>query len=1146
MNLTIETIKKSALLLGCLFLSFLSISADDLQKSLNLDYFRTPEASAFKKYGEESVNEYTGTADISVPLYTIKCKDVEIPIVLRYDASGIKVEQEASWVGLGWNLMVGGCINYVCAGSTDLYGFRTVPNQTWVEYLTSEFGPWGTNAVYGGMYNQNGTQTARSQVKYYNYNANEESNWMANIPYNKSFVVSYTDQFRGNGSMSDYVDAGFGERDFYSVNVLGKSFKFFVDPFTLKIFTIGQAGEDFKVQTDPVLSTRGIAHKEEILKWIITDSDGYVYRFEQRERLFDSNRAWYYYTSCWYLTQIKTPHGEVVNFTYESYQKSGRATRSESISLPMPHQPCCNNAYSGGHTSIMRNANVTSHYLKEISTSNQTVSFSLSNCSENNGKKLDAITVKSKNNTVIKTINFSYGTFGYSNVGGNYAPASNSTAELRLKLNNVKETASQETHTTSFSYNSLNLPSKRSCAQDYWGYYNGQENKTSGYGYTLVPTPQKFMSLNYSQTLSKSSIKGANRFSCSDYMQAAILNRVDYPTGGYTTYEYEPNSILTKDFTLSETYIEEIYDVSILTRFTCYPNSQNVLVSDQSEQSKVFTLTDEATCDVLLQCSGQNPLHGKDMRVEIYRWNNQTNGYSLYQSIPMTFIPYSQDLTYILSVTLPAAKYMMTIIPINNNGQLPYTIRCYLNGWYSGTVANSNSSYTLTCGGLRVKRIRNYDSDGKQINYTTYDYNENGMTSGKLINKIETIDYDQYYNFSPTNGLPGTHTVNVFTFTPGHSRMPTFFESCSSGIVGYSKVTKSKYNANGTLEKKIVTTYRNDEPQCMKIDYFDHLDNGQMLSQEIYNASNAIAAKTVNTYSLNRTHYATNLITQNKSLHSTSATTDGVVNVLRYPYILSRVELAKSISTEYCPNGSTIVKTKNYSYNGINHQISQIDESTSISNQTRRTKITYSADGSDELSNKMKSAHWLNYVVENKDILVDNGQEKRIKTQHTTYANSPINGSSCYLPVSYSISLGTNALETRSTYLYDSGNNIGSVAIDGIETVYIWSYNGLYPIAKIEGLTYAAVKNAVGTSTISTILNKIVPSTADISSLRNAINNAGGYITTYSYKPLVGITSETLPNGNTIYYDYDAFGRLKTIKDNNQKTMKSYEYKYKR
>ena len=137
MKNTIKTTGKAALLTGCLLLSsFLQVLADDVPGALNLDHFRTPEAAAFKKYGEESVNEYTGTADISVPLYTIKCKDIEIPVVLRYDASGIKVEQEASWVGLGWNLTVGGCINYVCAGSHDQYTQCSISEQEWTEYLT--------------------------------------------------------------------------------------------------------------------------------------------------------------------------------------------------------------------------------------------------------------------------------------------------------------------------------------------------------------------------------------------------------------------------------------------------------------------------------------------------------------------------------------------------------------------------------------------------------------------------------------------------------------------------------------------------------------------------------------------------------------------------------------------------------------------------------------------------------------------------------------------------------------------------------------------------------------------------------------------------------------------------------------------------
>lgn len=80
---------------------------------------KSPEASAFQKYGETEINEYTGNPDISIPLYTLSYKGIEVPLSLTYDGGGIQVSQEASWVGLGWSLNVGGCINYVCQGGND-------------------------------------------------------------------------------------------------------------------------------------------------------------------------------------------------------------------------------------------------------------------------------------------------------------------------------------------------------------------------------------------------------------------------------------------------------------------------------------------------------------------------------------------------------------------------------------------------------------------------------------------------------------------------------------------------------------------------------------------------------------------------------------------------------------------------------------------------------------------------------------------------------------------------------------------------------------------------------------------------------------------------------------------------------------------
>src|SRR5580704_346615 len=63
------------------------------------------------KFSDVPVSPYTGTADVSVPIYTIQAKGINVPVSLSYHTGGIKLKEEASWVGLGFALNAGGAIS---------------------------------------------------------------------------------------------------------------------------------------------------------------------------------------------------------------------------------------------------------------------------------------------------------------------------------------------------------------------------------------------------------------------------------------------------------------------------------------------------------------------------------------------------------------------------------------------------------------------------------------------------------------------------------------------------------------------------------------------------------------------------------------------------------------------------------------------------------------------------------------------------------------------------------------------------------------------------------------------------------------------------------------------------------------------------
>ena len=71
----------------------------------------SPNAASIMKFSDVPVSPYTGTADVTVPIYTIQAKGISVPVSLAYHTGGIKLKEEASWVGLGWALNAGGAIS---------------------------------------------------------------------------------------------------------------------------------------------------------------------------------------------------------------------------------------------------------------------------------------------------------------------------------------------------------------------------------------------------------------------------------------------------------------------------------------------------------------------------------------------------------------------------------------------------------------------------------------------------------------------------------------------------------------------------------------------------------------------------------------------------------------------------------------------------------------------------------------------------------------------------------------------------------------------------------------------------------------------------------------------------------------------------
>ncbi|MGA6119337.1 hypothetical protein [Sphingobacterium anhuiense] len=126
-----------------LFVSFLTILLKNgfSQSNLpNVDIFRPPidnpktqNATAIFNFSPYEVDKSSGTVNINIPFYTIRAGKINVPVNLFYKTTGIKVQDIASGVGLGWSLNAGYCITVNEENTYLPYNLRLLKNQSAVE-----------------------------------------------------------------------------------------------------------------------------------------------------------------------------------------------------------------------------------------------------------------------------------------------------------------------------------------------------------------------------------------------------------------------------------------------------------------------------------------------------------------------------------------------------------------------------------------------------------------------------------------------------------------------------------------------------------------------------------------------------------------------------------------------------------------------------------------------------------------------------------------------------------------------------------------------------------------------------------------------------------------------------------------------------
>jgi hypothetical protein len=522
--------------------------------------------------------------------------------------------------------------------------------------------------------------------------------------------------------------------------------------------------------------------------------------------------------------------------------------------------------------------------------------------------------------------------------------------------------------------------------------------------------------------------------------------------------------------------------------------------------------------------------------------------------------------TYIPNI--PNAVISYTGADQNVNAAVGYygllkTIK-YPTGGTSTLVYENHSSPNQLLGGYRIKSITDTSESGTPI-IKNYSYDD-------LVQTREPYFYENRKMASTCEGSRTQETIfqnyKAITSSNIHQLMSLnpniFYGKVVEEITGKGKIThifetNTDYWGNNIKGDPILpsqwTNFGWDNGKEKSTLYED--TNGIQLKKVVYNYVENQANKT-EVRAIARRKIFTPVVYN--STWNGFENLDMVLykNISRFTYLQSQT------TTDYL-NGKALVTTTNYFYDNPNHfQLTK--EETTFPDGTLNTKVLNYAH--EKNNQKLIDANMVGVPLET--ITLKNGKAlAKAETIYPDQNNFPTaQAGTLLLPLSVKSTrvntISTAVLpsgETKDTEVtfdkYDSKGNILQYTLkSAIPVTIIWGYNQTHPIAKIEGATYAQILSVLGITDISQAdmvsksnLDTDVASEqtfiAALDAFRTNSNLSAYQITTYSYDPLIGVTSITPPSGIREYYHYDTANRLDRVTDVNGNILKENTYHYK-